>query len=190
MSNRRRLIHVRSALAGLILTASGQAALAASFQCSLAKTFVEQAICADPMLSAEDEQIARRWKDARVSGDAGDVLLNEQRMWLRERNSCTTVQCLHATYIRRISQLGQIGEETSIGLPGSVAGEICGRANVCKVVDETPAFVVSQDNHSRVKIRIGNEFFTSGLSSVSVVYKGCNLTLRSYDLHSFCPGMK
>ena len=179
-----------AALIGLSLVASGRPAVAASFQCASAKTFVEHAICADPTLSAEDEQIARRWREARASGDNGDVLLSEQRSWLRMRNSCVTAQCLRVAYDKRVAQLGDIGEAISIGLPGSVAGEICSRRSGCKVVDETQTLVLSQDSHSHVTIKIGSEIFTTGLSSVSVVYKGCNLTLRSYELHSFCPGVR
>ncbi|MEO6171505.1 MAG: hypothetical protein ABIP02_00160 [Arenimonas sp.] len=62
---------------------------AASFDCRLAKSPTEKAICSDPQLSLMDEKLNVAFKTAREQwgGTAREYVLNDQRSWLRDVNS-------------------------------------------------------------------------------------------------------
>lgn len=62
---------------------------AASFDCKLAKSPTEKAICRDPGLSLMDEKLDVAFKAAREQwgGTAREYVLNDQRAWLRDVNS-------------------------------------------------------------------------------------------------------
>ncbi len=62
---------------------------AASFDCRLAKTPVEKAICGDPALSLLDEKLNIAFKAAREqwNSTAREYVLNDQRAWLRDVTS-------------------------------------------------------------------------------------------------------
>ena len=62
---------------------------AASFDCSLAKSPTEKAICNDPALSLLDEKLNVAFKAAREqwASAARDYVLNDQRAWLRDVSS-------------------------------------------------------------------------------------------------------
>lgn len=62
---------------------------AASFDCKLAKSPTEKAICSDPALSLMDEKLNIAFKAAREqwSGAAREYVLNDQRAWLLDVNS-------------------------------------------------------------------------------------------------------
>jgi uncharacterized protein len=189
------VIGVMSISSVVTIAVLGQPARAASFPCEAAKTFVEKAVCADPKLSADDEAIARRWRVARQSGDDGQVLLEKQREWLRSRNTCRDLSCVRKSYRARLLSLDQLGQSVTIQLPGSVAGNalVCPASGQCTTLnpnDETPVFVISQDSEGKAKVRIRSRTFTTDVSSVVVTYKGCRVSLRSFDMHSYCSGVK
>ena len=62
---------------------------AASFDCKLAKSPTEKAICNDPALSLMDEKLNTAFKTAREQwgGAAREYVLNDQRAWLLDVNS-------------------------------------------------------------------------------------------------------
>ena len=62
---------------------------AASFDCRLAKSPTEKAICSDPALSLMDEKLNVAFKTAREQwgGAAREYVLNDQRAWLLDVNS-------------------------------------------------------------------------------------------------------
>jgi uncharacterized protein len=76
-----------------------------SFPCAKAVTNVEKMICADPGLSLQDTSLARDYKRIRSAVLAAESrrLTLDQRAWLKERNTCETVDCLMRTYNRRIT---------------------------------------------------------------------------------------
>lgn len=79
---------------------------AASFDCRLARTSVEQAICLDPELSALDERMAALFKAALPSQGGANEFRQTQRDWLRlVRNRCSTRECLRGAYQERITNL-------------------------------------------------------------------------------------
>jgi uncharacterized protein len=62
---------------------------AAGFDCRLAKTLIEKAICNDPQLSSLDDKLKLAFNTARQQwgGAASDYVLNDQRAWLRDVSS-------------------------------------------------------------------------------------------------------
>lgn len=65
---------------------SNSQALAAGFDCRLAKTLIEKAICNDPALSSLDDKLKLAFNAARQQwgGAAADYVLSDQRAWLRD----------------------------------------------------------------------------------------------------------
>ena len=85
----------------------GHAAYAASFNCDKAQTQVEKLICADSTLSADDNQLAELFKIPKENHlEHDDPIYVGQRAWLKNiRNVCTTADCLHTAYQKRIGYL-------------------------------------------------------------------------------------
>src|SRR5579863_2095932 len=95
-----------------------QPAHSASFSCTRATTFIEKAVCADPVLSRKDDTMAALYRSARTTDPSGRTLA-AQRAWLAELTSCRTPACVSALYDRRIAELGgdvQSGVEVSFPL--------------------------------------------------------------------------
>lgn len=79
---------------------------AASFDCAKATTFAEKAICADPVLSRLDEQLADAYRVAQKRAESRIALRNAQREWLaKRRDPCRDAACLRAAYEARIAAL-------------------------------------------------------------------------------------
>jgi uncharacterized protein len=82
-----------------------------SFDCTLASTVVEHAICNDPQLSALDGRLSTAYVAARaaLSGPQRTELRDAQRAWLAERNACENdtwpVVCTKASMLQRIAEL-------------------------------------------------------------------------------------
>ena len=80
-----------------------------SFDCRAARTAVEQAICADPVLAARDRQMARLYEQASLFGDPR--LDRAQDSWRAARDACGRAgggaleTCGEAAYERRIREL-------------------------------------------------------------------------------------
>jgi len=105
-------------VAAVAVSAVCGSAYAASFDCKLAKTSVEKAVCADKDLSAADDKLAAAYKAALAAAPADvqvDIRAN-QRDWTRlERNQCAVgtpqpsqeilVSCLTNAYKAQISAL-------------------------------------------------------------------------------------
>ncbi len=106
----------RMALAGFLVSQVliGGAA-AASFDCHKAQSKLEKAICADPIISAEDERLNRLYQErADLLSPLGKTLLvRSQRSWLRYLDASISSQNgntfpLSSEYEKRISQLQQV----------------------------------------------------------------------------------
>ncbi|EJC65814.1 hypothetical protein QWA_03110 [Alcaligenes faecalis subsp. faecalis NCIB 8687] len=90
----------------LALSAWSTGAHAASFDCSKASNYIEHQVCADPNLSALDEQLAKVYKEALARQPDSPSVKRAQRAWLREvRAKCTSSQCLSQAYTARIQDL-------------------------------------------------------------------------------------
>jgi uncharacterized protein len=91
--------------AGVALATAGAPAEAASFNCARAAGCVEEVICATPQLSRLDSRMSRLYYNLQswASRRGGHVLLNSQRAWLDNRDSCgCNANCLVGMYNSRI----------------------------------------------------------------------------------------
>ncbi len=80
-----------------------------SFDCDLASTSTERAICASESLSQQDRSMSVSYKQLRERSPAPDAVRQRQREWVRERDSCGAEEsCIGASYEYR---LGEIGDE-------------------------------------------------------------------------------
>lgn len=84
-----------------------RASVGPSFSCATSTRADEQAICANPVLSDLDSQLADEYREARLRSPViAAELQQSQRGWLRERASCLSDhRCLQAAYSSRIAQL-------------------------------------------------------------------------------------
>jgi uncharacterized protein len=93
--------------------------IAASFDCQKASTFVENAICQDPALSALDDEMVAAFNAAIASSGSSVELKKQQHAWLRTiRNICQTNVCLEKAYQERILVLTHVGGSASSNLKG------------------------------------------------------------------------
>lgn len=81
-------------------------ASAASFNCQKAATSVEKMICGDAELSGLDSAMATSYKKVLASSPHPGTLVEQQKIWLQQRNLCAAVDCLRTSYTQRLSELG------------------------------------------------------------------------------------
>ena len=101
------------ALFGLLSTQ----AVAASFDCKKATTWVEKTVCSNPELSKLDEELAKAYHDAlaSLSPEGQKETKQYQRQWLKEisqycikdKRVSDPAECLKLAYRERITQLQQ-----------------------------------------------------------------------------------
>jgi uncharacterized protein len=91
------------AASGALLLASAGAG-SASFDCARAANAAERLICADPVLSALDEELAQHYATLQAAGRSAR-LRNDQRAWLATRNDCRDAPCVAAQIERRLAVL-------------------------------------------------------------------------------------
>ena len=91
---------------------------AASFDCALAKTRIEQIICSDSELSRADTELEAKYRQARAKSKSLAKILADQRKWLRERNACKDKGCLYAHYQSRLMALAIESGDTASMIPG------------------------------------------------------------------------
>lgn len=91
----------------LILLFAGPGAQAASFDCTQASSPIEKTICSDNSLSELDTQLGQHYRNVLdVAEDSVSAKVKEeQRLWLKQRNSCANAQCMADRYTQRISEL-------------------------------------------------------------------------------------
>jgi uncharacterized protein len=81
--------------------------LAASFDCSKAKSHPESLICSNSELSELDEYLGRYYHAAMQElGEGSSCLKTDQLQWLKTvRNACGDFACLKQAYIERLGEL-------------------------------------------------------------------------------------
>ena len=102
----------------VLLFASSFGAVAASFDCSKAKSKNETLICSDSQLSSLDETLNRAYRHAYEIAPNKSVLRQSQRDWLGsyEVSSCGDTACLKTLFSNRVALLNEVaatGEPTS-----------------------------------------------------------------------------
>ena len=83
-----------------------------SFNCRAARGRVEQMICSDPGLAAQDRRMSSAFYAALARGD-GDVraaLRGSRDRWLGFRNRCPTAGCVAQAYADRIAEIEDIAD--------------------------------------------------------------------------------
>jgi uncharacterized protein len=103
-------------------------AQAASFDCGKAQSKIEKMICADAELSRLDEEIAKLYSEVFKKSPDETMLKKRQREWLKARNLCGDVPCLHRYYQGRIAELKEVNafkNEESYTLLMSKDDEFC-----------------------------------------------------------------
>lgn len=80
-----------------------------SFNCAKASNYVERTICSNPRLAKLDRLMTQNYKGMYNHSSSDDYSRNywakNQKEWLRERNKCTVVDCLTASYETRIDAI-------------------------------------------------------------------------------------
>jgi uncharacterized protein len=89
-------------------------AIAASFNCSKAKSKIEIMICADANLSKLDEELNSTYKRVLASASERADIVNWQRDWLKnELKYCTEISCLQKAFSSRLKLLTRIAPKDS-----------------------------------------------------------------------------
>ncbi|MDR3497525.1 MAG: lysozyme inhibitor LprI family protein [Ancalomicrobiaceae bacterium] len=104
----------RIAVAAVLSLAAVATAHAQSFSCRTTNNCTEAVICSDQHLGRLDEKMADRYYKLRRLSDRRDArdLLESQRDWLADRNSCgCNADCLIDYYTSRIRRFDRMLEE-------------------------------------------------------------------------------
>jgi uncharacterized protein len=80
-------------------------AQAVSFDCQKAKTFIEKAICSNPDLSDLDDELGSQFQLALTDNKNPALFKRQQLAWLKQRDTCQTVDCVKKSYKQRIAIL-------------------------------------------------------------------------------------
>lgn len=86
-------------------------AQAVSFNCQKAKTFVEKAICQNQDLSNLDDELRVQYDTALTDNKNPAAFKKQQMKWLKQRDTCQTVDCLKKSYNQRISALNKYNND-------------------------------------------------------------------------------
>lgn len=101
--------------------------IAASFDCTKAGTQVEKLICSTAVLGELDVALSTNYKNIRASniGDsAGADLLQTQREWMRQRNTCSSADCIERIYRKRLDEICSYPVLSGIHPPCKYSAEI------------------------------------------------------------------
>jgi len=90
-----------------VLSLFVSSAYAVSFNCQKAKTFIEKAICTNPELSELDDELGSLYQLAVTDNKNPAVFKKQQLGWLKQRDTCQTVDCVKKSYKQRIATLNK-----------------------------------------------------------------------------------
>ena len=110
----------RIILLALIAVMMAGPATAASFDCKKAKLPAEIAVCSDPTLSSQDEELAREYVPLVKSSpaDLAKAIKTEQKAWLSARNACgSDMQCIMGSYRMRLQRFGEWRDQLAGAAP-------------------------------------------------------------------------
>jgi uncharacterized protein len=95
--------HEADPAADVAQTSSG--GIHASFDCAKAGSPVEKMICSNQMLADYDVRLMSSYKAAMATSSDKAAIRDAQRVWMAQRNACTTLDCVSRAYQIRIRQL-------------------------------------------------------------------------------------
>jgi uncharacterized protein YecT (DUF1311 family) len=86
-----------------------------AFDCALASTAIENLICGDSELAERDRRVAQRYFALRgsLSPKPRTLLLQSQRLFLKQRSQCGTSACLSALYDTRLRRLDEFDADSA-----------------------------------------------------------------------------
>ncbi len=87
------------------------ATIAASFDCTKARSFAEKSICSNNKLGNLDVQMAELYKEG--LGVIGPSVRSEQREWLKTVRACKDELCLEKKYQVRIDELSEFIQQVN-----------------------------------------------------------------------------
>jgi ankyrin repeat protein/uncharacterized protein len=80
---------------------------AASFDCTKARSFVEELLCQEPELEALDDTLDTAYRVYISDPKVASLRRIEQRRWLKQRDSCRDRDCVKAKYQSRLKEMKQ-----------------------------------------------------------------------------------
>lgn len=106
MMRNPRLLFPSITSAALLIVSGAMPAQAHWCSSGAKLTQIEQAICSDANLIRKDIELNRHY--SALGGSRNTSLKATQRQWLRERNSCTSMGCLHQAYDIQLKALRDV----------------------------------------------------------------------------------
>ncbi len=103
----------RALLLGLLPVA----AQAASFDCSLAESPVEQTICSTPALSEQDDAMNTLYQHQLRAVNNPQLLEQQHTQWLQARAQCEDTLCIATLYENRMDELIQAATPATVAAP-------------------------------------------------------------------------
>lgn len=92
----------------VLLVLASPLSLSVSFDCAKASTFIENAICSDPLLGKLDDALSENYNSmlaSNIGEGARKDLRSTQKKWLSERNKCSNIKCVENLYRTRIDEV-------------------------------------------------------------------------------------
>lgn len=115
----KRGVWVGGTLLGCLVALFAQGA---SFDCGEAQTKVEHLICDNAEISKLDDELSVAYKAALKDEKQVDSIKQAQLLWMKKRNHCADISCLHNLYLQRTAELN---ETESYVLKMSKDNELC-----------------------------------------------------------------
>lgn len=136
---KRNVLNLLIAL--FFLTLQMPTTIAASFDCTKAGTQVERLICSTPILSELDVALAQNYRNMRASniGDGASThIVQTQREWMRQRNTCSSADCIERIYRKRLDEICSYPVLTGMHPPCKYSDDI-GRQSTANVENRQPS---------------------------------------------------
>ncbi|TCV74179.1 MULTISPECIES: lysozyme inhibitor LprI family protein [Methylomonas] len=81
---------------------------AASFDCNKVQSKIERKICSDQSLSKLDDELSIIYRKVLDRISIPGQIKAEQSIWLKKRNQCLDIPCIHTEYQQRIDDLNKV----------------------------------------------------------------------------------
>lgn len=110
-------------LISLLLAFGAQCAMAASWDCSRAKSYSEKLICSDPVLSKADEGLAELYAEAKKqTGNSKEFRKFVANNW-KEREKCADRKCVYDWFEKSSLKYQRIAANNPLGIKAPAAGK-------------------------------------------------------------------
>jgi len=110
-------------LISLLLAFGAQCAMAASWDCSKAKSYSEKLICSDPVLSKADEGLAELYAEAKKQTDNSKQFRKFAADNWKEREKCTDRKCVYEWFEKSSLKYQRIASNNPLGIKAPGTGK-------------------------------------------------------------------